>query len=285
MRTVRDGFAAVTRLVKHVGAFASAVPFLLLGGIAQAGTIGPVNQGDTIEAMWSNPTLSGTVIDPVTNALTGYDDSSSAVFSISNGVSSSTINWGTWSQSGITSPPGVPDTAGCNYLAANFSGTPCQSTVVFRGATIPANTAVPFTVGTFTYTNGTSNSDSLIFGATLTFVDVQTGTTLGSDTVSINNTLNTGTATQNADYLVFSGLTGVSFNEEEGQTAQATAMGFVDGLVLTSLTVTGGIGGFIGDDPPLPATVPEPASIALLGAALTGLALIWRRRNSLHRVS
>jgi hypothetical protein len=277
MRTAQDGFSAVLRLVKNLAAIASAAPFFL-AGIAQAGTIGPVNQGDTIEATWSNPTLSGTVIDPVTNALTGYNNSSSAVFGISNAASSSTINWGTYSTTGITNPPGVPDAAGC----ASIAPTPCQSTVTFIGATLPANTSVPFTVGTFTYTNGTSNSDSLIFGATLTFVDVQTGTTIGSDTVSINTTLNTGTATQNADYLVFSGLTGVSFNEGEGQTATAMGKGFVDGLVLTSLTITGGTGGFIGNDPPLPATVPEPASIALLGAGITCLTLIRRRRNSPH---
>jgi len=230
---------------------------------------------DTIEGLWSQPVLAGTSIDETTGTLTGLNNNASAVVSISNTAGASTINWGTFSTTGITNPPTVPDAAGC----ASIAPTSCQSTVTFTGATLPPDTSMPFTVGTFSYTNGTSNSDSLIFGAKLTFIDAQTGTTLGFDNVSINNTLNTGTEAQNSDYLVFDGLSGVSFNEPEGQTDVATGMGFIDGLVLTSLTITSGNGGFIGNDPPLPATVPEPAGITLLGAGLTGLALIGRRRN------
>jgi hypothetical protein len=235
---------------------------------------------DTIEAFWSNPVLIGTIINPLTNQLTGFNNSTSAVVSISNGSAQSAINWGTWNANGITNPPGVPDVAGCAALAAGFNGTPCQSSLTFTGATLPTDTSVPFTLGTITYTNGTSNLDSLAFGATLTFMDSQTSEILGSDQVAFNTTQNLGTVQQQADYITFSGLSGVSFNVEENATATATATGHIDGLVLDSLTVTGGTGGFIGDNAALPAVVPEPASLGLLGTGFAILGVLGRRRRS-----
>jgi len=230
---------------------------------------------DTIEGIWANPVLSGTIIDPVTHVLTGFNNTGTYVASMTNGVAGSTIQWGTYNTAGITNPPHVPDTAGCAVLAP----TPCQSVVTFVGNTIPADPTVPFTIGTFTFTNGTSNLDSLIFGATLTFIDAQTHAVLGSDVVSIDTTRNTGNAVQNADYITLSGLAGQSFNVEEGFTATAGVTGVIDGLVVLEWQVLSGSGGFIGHDPALPAVAPEPASLALLGTGLLGLGLTTFRRR------
>jgi hypothetical protein len=218
----------------------------------------------------------GNTSDAVTSALSFQDNAISAVDSISNGVSGSTINWGTYSTSGVTNPPGVPDAAGC----ASLSPVPCQSAITFTGNPLPANPANPFTIGTLTYTNGTSNLDSLIFGATLTFVDsANPGTPLGSDTVQIVTTANTGNAIQNADYIIFSGLAGQSFNVIEGATAMAGLDGFIDDLTLTSLTLLSSPStGFIGNSPPIPFVAPEPTGLAILGFSIFGISLVRRRR-------
>jgi len=250
------------------GKYAALAAMLLGAQHAQAGTI---------EGIWSAPILTGNTIDAVSQALSSQNNAISAVDAISNNVSGSTISWGTSSASGVTNPPGVPDAAGC----AALSPVPCQSAITFTGNTLPPDPTNPFTIGTLTYTNGTSNTDSLIFGATLTFVDsANPGTPLGSDTVQINTTANSGDATQNADYILFSGLAGQSFNVIEGATATAGLNGFIDALTLTSLTLLSSPStGFIGNSPPIPFTVPEPASLAILGFSVLGMSLMRHRRR------
>lgn len=237
----------------------------------------PQSHAGTIEGIWSNPILAGNIIDATSGALSFHNNTASAVSSISNGISSA-ISWGTWNSAGITNPPGVPDTVGCAALAAGF-GVPCQSTITFTGNTLPADTLVPFSLGTLTYSNGTSNLDSLIFGATLTFFDsANPGVSLGSDFVQFVTTNNTGSDTQNADYVAFSGLAGQSFNVIEGATAQASLNGIIDDVVLTSLTLLSApTTGFIGSSPSIPLTAPEPASIALLCLGLAGIGIARRR--------
>lgn len=86
---------------------------------------------------------------------------------ITNGANGSTLQWGTGSV-----------TYGTDY-----------STVEFIGAAVPLeDTTTPVLLGSIVYLNGTSNSNSIISGADLTFsLD---GVTLGSDQVIITSTTN-----------------------------------------------------------------------------------------------
>jgi hypothetical protein len=86
---------------------------------------------------------------------------------ITNGASASTLQWGTGSVS-----------YGTNY-----------STIEFIGATVPLeDTTEPVLLGSIVYLNGTSNTDSIISGATLTFS--LGGVMLGHDQVIITSTTN-----------------------------------------------------------------------------------------------
>jgi hypothetical protein len=168
-----------------------------------------------------------------------------------------------------------------------------SSTVAFVGGTIPAIMDSPFRLGAISYTNGSSASNSAIFGATLNLYasDGFSETPLGSIAVQFNYTTNDGTAAQNSDYLTFTGLSNQSFNVYE----QATASGFLNGVIvgdptvsLTSLALAPGQGtnGFIGSDSPAPSSpVPEPSSIITLSTGLLVLAglKLKQRYNTMIR--
>jgi hypothetical protein len=163
-------------------------------------------------------------------------------------------------------------------------GVPSFSTLTFKGGLVPT-AAVPGCpadrtlcpeVGQLTYTNGTSTTDSLIFGATLKFFNSADMSSLGSMTVLINNTQNIGNSQQNEDYvnlcgdqsLICSATTFVDIPAPEGgQFPPFPILGTIVGdpqLLITDIIP--GPGGVIGNNPPLVllVLVPEPASWTVL---------------------
>jgi hypothetical protein len=138
----------------HKKRFISALSAAILAGI-----ISSPSSAAIITAEWSNPVVAGNEADGATGALTFLNNSSTAVFSISSMASlNDTITWGVFN--GTTNP-------------CTIAPTPCFSTITFTGTSpVPANPATPFQIGTISYTNGTSDLNSIIFGATLTFFKV-----------------------------------------------------------------------------------------------------------------
>lgn len=246
-------------------AFTGGQPAALAGSIT----------GNFIVGQWSNPIFRGCTADAVNrSALSCSDNTTSAVYSIAN----ATTTGGPLAKSVLTE--------GAN-LSPQPGDPPISSSVVtFIGGTIPASReTVPFVIGSIAFTNGTSFDDTGIYGATLNLFASNgfAAVFIGSETVQFNTTFNTGTNAQNADYLTFSGLAGLSFEVYEQATASGSLFGLVIGdpeTTLTGLTIDPGQSqnGFIGTDAPLPLPTPEPATVALIGSALTFLAASRHRK-------
>ena len=239
----------------------------MIGLPAEAGTI----SGDFIVGQWADPILSGCIIDGVTRTTNigalslCFDNSSGAVSTITNAAT----NAGPLAQSTITS--------GAN---------PGFSSVRFTGGSIPAtHGSVPFAIGGISFTNGASAANTSIFGATLNLYASNGFATvfIGSVVVDLTGTVNDGTLAQNADFLNFSGLAGVSLEAFEGATVDASLIGEVIGdpfTILTSIALDGdqSLNGFIGTD--TAPSIPEPSTLALVGAGLAGLVAFRRRRKT-----
>jgi hypothetical protein len=180
-------------------------------------------------------------------------------------------------------------------------GTPF-STLTFSGDFVPdADQSTPIQLGTITYTNGTSNGPSIIFGATLTFS--LGGVTLGSDQVIITTTTNQSSgldltpaeAQLDADYINICGhssnicATAIqAFENTEGTggapfsapvVAALNGTYTVDpGLNLTSAAYNSGDGVVEGRTPE--GAVPEPSTWAMLLLGFAGLGYAgWRARR------
>ena len=149
-----------------------------------------------------------------------------------------------------------------------------------------------FKVGRITFRNGTSQNDSIIFGATLNFYDnsVSLANSLGSMDVLISSTENVGTPAQNADYVNICGNSSMICNAtitkslnaieatEGGTSVAVDLFGTILGdphLILADMVLVPGqsadTNGFVGNDFPVAFLVPEPSSWTVL---IIGLGLI-----------
>ena len=179
------------------------------------------------------------------------------------------------------------------------SGPDTFSDLIFFGGVIPADLTQSFQLGTITFANGTSDLNSLIFGATLSFYanTVNPLTFLGSDQVIITTTSNVaGSQPVDNDYLNICGnSSNICANSIEAVESTEGGSGLTVNLVgrivgdpvlfLDSVSLasgqTAGENGTIGANPPTGAAVPEPATWTMLAGALAlGLGVIRQRASS-----
>jgi hypothetical protein len=226
----------------------------------------------SVSGSWSKSVLSGNLEDGATGALTPTDNTTTAQCNLGcplslPGYPATTLAWGN-----------------------GASAAPVTSTLSFVGSSFaqqPSNTV--FQLGTFTYVNGASDTDSLIFGAalTLTLTD-QSGVVIAMQTIplQITTTSNDGSTAQNADFVQFPATFTTlnahpSMNVFEGSTATFILQGKIVGdptLELTQLLIAPGSesSGFVGNGRP----VPEPGTFVLLGVGFAAAALLRRARRS-----
>lgn len=259
-------------MIKLASVIAITVIALAYAGSASAVTI----VGDPIYAQWENPVTTGTVLDGATGKVyTVWTDPSTAVFNL--GASSPSAS--TTIQSGASSATPPPPT----YSSVTFTGNP----------QIPATKGtVPFQLGSISYTNGTSNLGTGLFGATLVLYahDALLGNVpIGSLNFSFTGTVNDGSQAQNADYLNIQGVS-QSFNVYEGATATGGISGEIVGdPMVTDLFFTLDLNqdadGFLGTNSPAPAA-PLPTTLPLLASGLGAMGLFgWRRQQKAQAVA
>lgn len=242
-----------------------------------------------INAHFENPTLQGAVYSPGGAVVKSFDNTSSARYSIYGGGSTATVNWGT--------NAGGPGTS-----TLNFFGN--------QAVSVAGDTTFQF--GTFTFYNGTSTLESLIFGIDLVLDFIPTGSSLAVDTlrmhIGIGTSENTGDAHANADYIGIPGV-GNSFFVFEGAGGTSNLNGKIVGdpyfspesfSIVNNFIVYVGpsgfsppydpadyltftapdfVGGFVG---PTPSATPEPGSLALLMTgvcSVIGVRTVRRKRK------
>jgi hypothetical protein len=265
--------------VRHFYNVSTPNRFLLAAGLAVLGCgsmLGNVVQG-TIIGVFSNPVLAGVVAnDPSLGQNTYLDNTGTATYSINNSTDPTV---------GGTPPMQLTGSALNWGASAGNSGPTTFSTLAFFGAPIPANYTTPFQIGTLTFSNGTSDLTSLIFGATLSFYDntVSPSSFLGSDQVIITTTSNLGVSVaQDADYVNICGNNSNICNmsieaieaTEGGTGVTFDLMGTIVGdptLDVTNVQTAPGqsatTNGFVGNAPPL-GIAPEPGTLVMFPAAL-----------------
>jgi hypothetical protein len=243
--------------------------------------------GGTIVAIFSSETTSGNVLNDPSAGLTTFLNNNS------------TATLGDNAGDGGQPTPTMPQELGWGHNS-DFTAAG-ESTLTFQGATIASNQnlQVPFLLGTITYKNGTSDLNSLIFGASIGFYinGFQDFEALGADSIVINTTddifgVPGGLANGDDDYINICGNnSNICSNSieaveetEGGRGLTVDLYGTITGdpmLTITSVNVLDGEtflnNGFVGSDPAL-GVVPEPATWTMLAGALA-LAGLTRRRG------
>ncbi len=222
---------------------------------ATAGTISGLVTGT-----WMNPVLAGPVIN-LDGTTTVLNNSTTAFYSA---TPSNDLRWGT---NTFAPPPSI------------YSG------VIFQGSSLSnVPTGLEVLLGTITFLNGTSQLDSLLFGATLRIsVPADPTVTPFDALMTISTTVNGGTCIPcDADFIRLTNVDILStMNVNEGATATFNVYGKFVGDPLISLTrytvASGSTGGFVGNGQP--ADIPEPASAALVAGGLIAIVATARTRR------
>ena len=256
-------------------------------GMAQARADG-LTPGGTIIGIFSDPIYSGFVThDPTISSPPVYfDNSATAPLSLSIVNSTDPTLAGT---------PALQATGSKLQWGSDASVDPSEqfSELIFFGAPVPANIHQPFEAGVITYLNGTSNLNSLIFGASLSLYDnvVSPQTYLGTDTVIITTTSNLGVSlAQDADYINICGngsnICGSSieaYEDSEGGTGvTAVLQGQIVGdpqLQFTDVTVSPdqlATGGLVGNEAAA-GVIPEPSTWVMIMLGFAGIGLVGYR--------
>ena len=256
-------------------------------GMAQARADG-LTPGGTIIGIFSDPIYSGFVThDPTISSPPVYfDNSATAPLSLSIVNSTDPTLAGT---------PALQATESKLQWGSDASVDPSEqfSELIFFGAPVPANIHEPFEAGVITYLNGTSNLNSLIFGASLSLYDnvVSPQTYLGTDTVIITTTSNLGVSlAQDADYINICGngsnICGSSieaYEDSEGGTGvTAVLQGQIVGdpqLQFTDVTVSPdqlATGGLVGNEAAA-GIIPEPSTWVMIMLGFAGIGLVGYR--------
>jgi hypothetical protein len=222
-----------------------------------------VSYSGVVNGFFSDPVRSGNIVQ-TDGSNVFVDNTSTAVVTIQQSApNNATIDWGDYVEA---NPPAQP------FSILNFVGS--TYTNVAPGQ--------QFLLGKIEFTNGTSDINSLIFGATL-HLDAGNGITVKTTNVDIVTTANTGlSAARDADFVGFSDFP-QTFNVYEGASSVADLYGTIVGdpmLTLDTITIDPGSedGGFIGTGV---GGIPEPALWSVLIVGFFGMGLAARRRNLL----